>query len=84
MVAYPQVANVEERIADFDHVGERKVKMSHKYVQTDGVEVMRVYGNVLITSFPLSISEDETEFAFSVNIQRDTDGHYYRDWIIRN
>ena len=57
--------------------------MAYKRKQTDGTEVVTVYNNVLITSFPHSMKEgDEVEFEFGIAIQRDKDGHFYREWVI--
>lgn len=80
VVSYPQTAQVEERIANIDNVDGKRTRMAYKYKQTDGVEIYRVYNNVLVTSFPHTINEDETEFEFTVNIQKDSEGHYYREW----
>lgn len=82
-IAYPkEVALKSEYVADMENVGTKRVRMSYPIKQSDGVTVMRVYGNVLITSFPATINTEDTSFAFTISIQMDSDGHYYREWVI--
>lgn len=82
VVSYPKEVEIEELVADVDNVGTRRYQMSYKETQTDGTKWVYVYGNVLVTSFPQSINEDETEFEFTINIKKDENGHYYRKYRI--
>ena len=77
-VAYPKLVDVEDFVGDWGNVGGRRVQMSYIRKTSDGQEWLIEYRNVLITSFPDSMSEDaEPEIEFTVVIQRDADGHYY-------
>lgn len=82
VISYPKEVEIEELVADVDNVGTRKVRMSYTEVQTDGTKWVYVYDNVLVTSFPQSLTEDETEFEFTLNIKKDASGHYYRKYRI--
>lgn len=82
VISYPKEVEIEELVADVDNVGTRRVMMSYKEEQTDGTKWVYVYGNVLVTTFPQSLTEDETEFSFTINIKKDESGHYYRKYRI--
>lgn len=82
LIKYPQKAEVVEYVAGLDNVGNRRVRMSYPVVQNDGVRKTRVYNNVLITSFPNGLTGEETEFEFTISIQKDAEGHYYHDYVI--
>lgn len=82
IVSYPRVADVEEEIADVENVGNVRVRMTETIEQTDGTKLVFVYDNVLVTSFPANITEEETEFSFTINIQKDASGHYFRKYRI--
>ena len=82
-IAYPRTAALKnEYVADMENVGMRRVRMSYPIKQSDGVTIMRVYNNVLITSFPATINTEDTSFQFTISIQMDNDGHYYREWVL--
>lgn len=81
-INYPKKATVEELVADEKNLGTRKVRMSFPYYTSDGVKYVKVFNNVLVTSFPESITNEEAEFEFTVNIRRDSEGHYYRIYRI--
>lgn len=82
-IAYPRTAALKnEYVADMENVGMRRTRMSYVVKQNDGISVMRVYNNVLVTSFPATINTEETSFQFTISIQMDNEGHYYREWII--
>lgn len=82
VISYPKEVEIEELVADVDNVGTRRVRMSYVEVQTDGAKWVYVYDNVLVTSFPQSITEDETEFEFTIAIKKDESGHFYRKYRI--
>lgn len=82
IVSYPRIADVEEEIADVENVGNVRVRMTETIEQTDGTKLVFVYDNVLVTTFPATINEEETEFSFTVNIQKDASGHYFRKYRI--
>lgn len=78
LITYPQKAELKERIVgNNEHLGEVRVKMSYPWVYPDGTEEIHTFNNVLITSFPASITNEESEFSFTINIQKDADGNWF-------
>lgn len=77
IISYPKQVNVTEYVADEDYIDSVRVRMfiPHKY--TNGKMGAKVYNNVLVTSYSISRSEDETEISITVSIQKDASGHYY-------
>lgn len=84
IITYPKAVTVEGLVADEKFIGTRRVRMTYverRIVGGNNVdsEVIKTYNNVLITSFPNAITNDgEQEFEFTIRIQKDRDGHYYR------
>lgn len=79
LVSYPKQAEVEESfVATEKGVNNRKVKMTYPRTTTDGYAEVYEYNNVLITSFPMSLSNETQENSLSLSIQRDSDGAFYR------
>ena len=78
LITYPQMVYLKERmVGNNDNLGEVHVKMSYPRILSDGTEEIHTFNNVLITSFPSSINNEETEFTFTVNIQRDSNGDWF-------
>lgn len=78
-IAYPQAVDIEnEMVADTDNLNTVRVRMTVPRTTTDGVRYLLVFENVLITSFPATINTEETEFSFTISIQRDKDGVFFR------
>lgn len=77
-IAYNRKVDVEELVANPDNLGAVKVRMTYKEEQSDGNKYLYVYDNVLVTSFPMTINEEETEFSFTLSIQPDADGNYFK------
>lgn len=77
LISYPRQADVTEYIGSEDNIDAVRVRMfvPHKY--TNGKQGAKVYNNVLVTSYTISRSEDETEISITVSIQKDASGHYY-------
>ena len=77
LISYPRQADVTEYIGSEDNIDTVRVRMfvPHKY--TNGKQGAKVYNNVLVTSYTISRSEDETEISITVSIQKDASGHYY-------
>lgn len=82
LISYPKLVDVEEFIISTDSINEVRTRMSYTRKYTDGQKYRFVFDNVLITSFPDAISEDEGEFAFTVSIQPDAYGRYGRAYKI--
>lgn len=77
-IAYPKDVDVEELIADEMNIGGVRVVMRVPFTEENGRHGYYIYGNVLVTSFPVSITSDTTEFSFTLSIQRQKDGHMYK------
>lgn len=82
-VTYPQIQeDIKERVYSDENLGGVRVRAEQVITQSDGVKIVRVFDNVLVTSFPGTINEDETEFSFTLSVQRGANGHRYREYII--
>lgn len=79
IISYPAAVDVDERVANFDNVGMKRVRMFVPKTLTDGTKIVNIYDNVLVTSFPEELTNEETEFSFTINIQPDVSGNYYRE-----
>ena len=80
VISYPKIADVEHFEANENSMEGKRVRMTTTREQTDGTRVITIYNNVLITSFPDSISLEETTFEFTIKIERDkkgTDGNFF-------
>ena len=78
LVSYPKVVDVKDSfdITDED-VNEVRTRMSYVRCYTDGTKYRFVFDNVLITSFPDALTEDDdAEGEFTVSIQRDANGRF--------
>lgn len=82
VIAYPKRVEIEELVADKANIGTKRVRMSYEVTQTDGVKYVYVFDNVLVTSFPMGITNEETEFEFSFRIQPDMNGVPFRKYRI--
>ena len=83
-ISYPKVVMAEEYEFTEDVIGDARVRMSYTKTHTDGVKYRFVFNNVLITSVPDAVSQDETEFAFTVSIQKDARGKWGYAYRILN
>lgn len=84
MVSYPKLVEVEEEVGDISNIGDVRVRYTETYTETDGTKYVMVFNNVLVTSFPYTINEEETSFSFTITIQPDNDGHLYRRYRVLN
>lgn len=82
LISYPKTVEVEEFIISADDINEVRTRMSYTRKYTDGQKYRFVFDNVLITSFPDALTEEEGEFAFTVSIQPDAYGRYGRAYKI--
>lgn len=78
LIAYPKVVEVADSFEITDeNVNEVHTRMSYVKCYTDGSKYRFVFNNVLVTSFPDAISEDdEAEGELTLNIQRDANGRF--------
>lgn len=78
IITYPQKVELKERFeARDENIGEIHAKMSYPWFLSDGTEEIHTFENVLITSFPFSITNEEGEFSFTINIQKDKNGKWF-------
>ena len=78
LISYPKVVDVANSfdITDED-VNEVRTRMTYTKCYTDGSKYRFIYNNVLITSFPDALSEDDdAEGELTISIQRDADGRF--------
>lgn len=78
IISYPRAVEVEEFIATEAGINERRAQMSYTKKQSDGVVEVHVYDNVLITSFPQTINNSDSDFSFTISVQRDKNGNFFR------
>lgn len=82
VVSYPKGAAVEHFVASDENLIYRRTRMTYTETQTDGVKIVYVFNNVLVTSFPATINADETTFGFTISIQRDRSGYFFERYRI--
>lgn len=79
LISYPRYADIVEEVASSENIGETRVRMTVPVDTTDGVKYVYIFDNVLITSFPFTINNsNETTFSFTITIQRDDSGFFFR------
>lgn len=78
VVSYPKlVEDGQHFIANTNTLNDRKVVMTYKRTLNDGTIEVFTYRNVLVTSFPMTLSKTDTDFEYSVSVQKDRKGNYY-------
>lgn len=82
VISYPKKADAQHFVGNEDALEERRVRMSFTQEQTDGIKQNYVYNNVLITSFPATLNNEETSFSFTISVQRDKNGNFYEMYQI--
>lgn len=82
VISYPKTVDVEHFVGSEASLDERRVRMSFTQEQTDGVKQNYVYNNVLITSFPGTVNNEETTFEFTISVQRDKNGNFFEMYRI--
>lgn len=82
IVSYPKQADVEHFVGNENDLEYRRVRMSFSKMHTDKTRVVYVYNNVLITSFPETVNNEEGSFNFNISIQRDQNGNFYEKFRI--
>ena len=75
IVTYPKEVEVEERIDSAENLNRGvKVRAVQTVCTTDGNKIQYIYPNVLVTSFPHTINEEETSFSFTLRFRKDEKG----------
>lgn len=78
IIRYPQAVDVEEFVYDVDAVRDTRWRWSYTRTYTDGTKYRFTFDNVIITSFPDEITDEEGEFEFTIAIQKDALGRFGR------
>lgn len=78
VISYPKEAlEVETYHATTVGVNDRRVKMAYTKTISDGVVEMYEYKNVLVTSFPMALSDSDSELEMTISVQKDNNNDYY-------
>lgn len=80
IVCYPKTAQVEEIVGSADNLNTVLCRMSYPVVIEDGnttIKEIHIFNNVLVTSFPATITNSDTEFSFTITVTKDVDGNFY-------
>lgn len=64
------------------NVGDRKYDLTYTWEYEDGTKTRWVFHNVLITSFPLGITNEESEFEFTVSVVPNANGYEFESFDI--
>ncbi len=83
VISYPKQVEVEHFVGNDSALEGRKTRMTITKEQTDGVKIVQVHNNVLVTSFPDSITNEETTFPFTISIQRDRNGNFFEIYRVK-
>lgn len=77
-ISYPKEAlEVETYHATTVGVNDRRIKMAYTKTISDGVVEMYEYKNVLVTSFPMALSDSDSELEMTISVQKDNNNDYY-------
>lgn len=78
LISYPKKVDVVDSFEITDEmVNEVRTRMTYVKCHTDGSKYRFVFNNVLVTSFPDALTEDDdAEHEITINIQRDADGKF--------
>ncbi len=77
VVSYPRQVEGEHFVANTNTLNDRKTTLTYKRPMNDGTIDVFIYRNVLVTSFPQTISKTDTDFEYSISVQKDRNGNYY-------
>lgn len=81
IVRYPKQTEVEETVANIDNLNSSQLSATIPYeLKSKGgtTKLLLVFDNVFITSFPITITNKENSFAFTLAIGRDSEGNFMR------
>lgn len=88
LVSYPKAAEAEEYVLNTDNLNEVRVRMTVPYMAesagVEGVKYVLVANNVLVTSVPFTVTDQDTSFPFTFTILRDQDGNFIHLYKIAN
>lgn len=78
LISYPKVVDVVDSFDITDEeVNEVRTRMTYTRCYTDGTKQRFIFNNVLVTSFPDALTEDDdAEGEFTISIQRDANGRF--------
>lgn len=82
LISYPRQVEVDETVVSTKDMNSVHTSMAIPVCVSDRVKEMHVFNNVFVTSFPAQISESDSDFSFSINIQPDKGGDFYHIYRI--
>lgn len=77
LITYPRVMDATEITGNVENLDGVRTRMTVPLETTDGRKQIHVFNNVLVTGFPMSFTTNETEFAFTITIEKDAGGDFY-------
>lgn len=77
LITYPRVMKATEITGNVENLDGVRTRMTVPLETTDGRKQIHVFNNVLVTGFPMSFTKNETEFAFTITIEKDAGGDFY-------
>lgn len=83
LVSYPRRAEVEEYEANVNNLNSVHTSMVVPYILGENDKYLYIFDNVYVTSFPMAITSDTAEFAFTITIGRGEGGTFYRVLHVR-
>lgn len=82
-ITYAKKVRVQNHhVFSIDNVGDRKYDLTYVWEYSDGTKTRWIFHNVLITSFPLGITNEETEFEFTISVVPNPNGYEFESWDI--
>lgn len=78
LVRYPKRVEIEEWVANTDNLNSSELSMTVPWKMSDGTKYLLTFDRVYITSFPITITNEEQSFAFTLSIGRDANGNFFR------
>lgn len=88
LVSYPKAVEAEEYVFNTDNLNEVRTRMTVPYMAesagVEGVKYVLVANNVLVTSVPFTVTDQDTSFPFTFTILRDQGGDFIHLYKVAN
>lgn len=77
-ISYPRRVDAVHYVGNENVLQQRRVRMAvtNSFINSEHKQV-KVYNNILITSFPDALTSDATTFSFTFNMQKDNNGQWF-------
>lgn len=83
MVTYPKTRNATEYVVNSKPTSKR-ARVTETVTQTNGQKVQRIYNNGRVTSFPDTLTAEDTEFSFEIRFLEDETGVVGRRYVLKD